>query len=269
MDLNVSASVDDMPQGWDAQPNSEVIRFGREAWQRLGKHQTREDWFHVSKALALGRANAMKAAKTNRPLGSRYNSIFSAFLSANGFDTIDRGTRTRLFEIHEHQAAILTWVAQQPPTKQFRLNHPDSLLRAWRQATDPKSCAPKCETALPSSAVFNRASLEERRAFLANLDLLKLLEALPLRMRAELERRAGHKGRPPPSDDFINTLGKALRVALSAAVMKTEHGQAQAIAAVNQLNNLLRNAGHDLNEVEVVINPARLDPKFEQQQRAA
>ena len=125
------------------------------------------------------------------------------------------------------------------------------------------------KSALPSGHAFNRESLAERQRFAADLDLSKLLEALPLPKRAEMQRRATHKGKPT-TDALSDTLGKAVRAALSlsTAAMQTDFGKAQLLVAINKISDLLKNAGHDLNEVEIVLNPARLDPKFEREQRA-
>jgi hypothetical protein len=109
------------------------------------------------------------------------------------------------------------------------------------------------KSALPSGVTFNRASLEDRRGFLAGIDLIKCLEALPLQMRSELERRvAKHQARA--SSVTSDKVSKALRSALSYAAMRTPEARASAVAALSGINNLLNGAGLDLHDTEVVIN---------------
>jgi len=126
-------------------------------------------------------------------------------------------------------------------------------LRLIGHAPDRAPGGTRAKPQLPSGRTFNNASVEDRRAFLADLVLIKLLEALPLRMRAELQRRAGYKGKTP-SDVFSRKLSQALKTALSSAAMKTPEGKNSALAAINGINNLLSGAGLDLHDVEIAIH---------------
>jgi hypothetical protein len=55
--------------------SGDVITEGREAWGRLQvrEHATWDDWLAVGRAITIGRTEAMKAANTNRAVGTRYN----------------------------------------------------------------------------------------------------------------------------------------------------------------------------------------------------
>ena len=112
---------------------SECIRAGQEAWHRLLSGHTRQDWVLVGKACQLLRAEAMRTAHTNKPEGRRYNQEFSDLLKANGFDTIDKSTRSRLFCILDNVGDVEKWLATVPANKRLTLNHPHTIWRAYQR----------------------------------------------------------------------------------------------------------------------------------------
>jgi hypothetical protein len=111
------------------------IREGQEAWSRLKKHMSWSDWTSVGRAHLKGRQAAMREANTNEPTGRRYNQIFGEWLTRHGFDDIDKGDRSRLFEVMEHLDEIETWLATLPTSNRLRLNHPATVLRKWHAKT--------------------------------------------------------------------------------------------------------------------------------------
>lgn len=122
--------------GCDAQPNlSECVRAAQAAWKRLSSGHTRDDWVLVGKALQMLRVEAMRSAHTNKPEGRRYNQEYSDLLRANGFDGIDKATRSRLFAVFDNIAEIDKWLATVPVNKRLHLNHPDAIWRGWQKST--------------------------------------------------------------------------------------------------------------------------------------
>jgi hypothetical protein len=111
------------------------IREGQEAWSRLKKHMSWSDWTSVGRAHLKGRQAAMREADTNEPTGRRYNQIFGEWLTRHGFDDIDKGDKSRLFEVMEHLDEIETWLATLPTSNRLRLNHPATVLRKWHAKT--------------------------------------------------------------------------------------------------------------------------------------
>jgi hypothetical protein len=87
----------------------------------------------VGRAHLKGRTVAMREADTNEPTGRRYNQIFGEWLTRHGFADIDKGDRSRLFEVMDHLDEIEGWLATLPTTNRLRLNHPATVLRKWRQ----------------------------------------------------------------------------------------------------------------------------------------
>ena len=73
------------------------IKQGQESWQRhIHKGDaTWNDWMAIGAALLIGRQDAMAAAETEQPIGSRYNSEFGSWLARHHFDNIDKGDRSR------------------------------------------------------------------------------------------------------------------------------------------------------------------------------
>ena len=65
------------------------IRSGQQAWERVKKDATYNDWLAIGEALEIGRADAMADAKTNKPEGARYNKVFGEWLASYGFNDID------------------------------------------------------------------------------------------------------------------------------------------------------------------------------------
>jgi hypothetical protein len=113
----------------------DIVRRGQEAWSRLQSGRSWEDWLSVGEAVQVGRHRAMLEADTNRPRGSRYDSIFGDWLSEAGFDTLDKADRKRLFDCLKHRGEIEAWRQTLPANKRLQLNHPTSVWRNWQKAT--------------------------------------------------------------------------------------------------------------------------------------
>jgi hypothetical protein len=115
----------------------ESVSEGRAAWARIREAGRRSwgDWMAVARALAHGRAEAMQAAKSNIPMGTRYNRLFGEWLRKCGFDEIDGQQRYSALICLENLPAIETWRATLPEKKRDRLNHPNANLAHWRRAT--------------------------------------------------------------------------------------------------------------------------------------
>jgi hypothetical protein len=111
-----------------------TIVDGQEAWHRLGRDHSWENWRHVGAALLIGRSGAMRQAGVNRPVGRRYNVAFAAWLNKFGFENLDKADRSRFFVVMDHLEEIEAWRATLTTTERFRLNHPSAVLRKWKSA---------------------------------------------------------------------------------------------------------------------------------------
>jgi hypothetical protein len=109
-----------------------VVRQGQEAWQRLSRHSTWEDWKQVGAALVVGRAEAMRDGHVNKPKGRSYNAAISAFLKKFGFNGLDKADRSRLLDVMDHQSEVEGWLSKLESKERQRLNHPASVCRPWK-----------------------------------------------------------------------------------------------------------------------------------------
>ena len=121
-----------------------AITAGREAWQRIRAHARMnwQDWLTVARALTIGRTEALKAAGTNRPVGTAYNRAMGAWLRENGFDTISTQERYRALLCLENLTAIETWREGLDEAQRRTLNHPGACW-AHFQASKVKQPAPR------------------------------------------------------------------------------------------------------------------------------
>jgi hypothetical protein len=170
-------------------PIPNPITAAQQAWVRLKDHQSWSDWKAVGAAITEGRTKAMALARTNKPEGRRYNMEFGAWLAAHSFDDLEGTARKRLLQCMENIAAIETWLATLEIAKRLRLNHPATVLSAWKQTTAaPKSVAEKPSPDLV--AAWQMAPATARAEFLTVIGTPALLEAMSKAQRDELEGRA-------------------------------------------------------------------------------
>jgi hypothetical protein len=95
------------------------------------------DWKLVLSALGVGRAGAMREAKTDKATGSRYCAAYSKFLRVHGFDRIDKADRKHCLECLDHFDEIDAWRSSLPPEKQLKWHYPPTVLKHWKRAIKP------------------------------------------------------------------------------------------------------------------------------------
>jgi hypothetical protein len=145
------------------------------------------DWLLVGEALQIGRSEAMHTAHVNKPEGRGYNDEFSRWLRRNGFESIPKSTRSRLFECLSHRSEIENWRNTLPTSERLKLNNPETVLRRWQRATTIK---PTDTQAKLSYA----AKLKE--------SIIKLSEENE-RMKREIERGGGDLWSPKDTVEDI------------------------------------------------------------------
>jgi hypothetical protein len=77
----------------------------------------------------------MREARTNQPVGRRFNEAFGKWLALHGFERLDKGDRSRLIECLRHRAEIEAWRSTLPLNKRLALNHPSAVIRCWKAST--------------------------------------------------------------------------------------------------------------------------------------
>lgn len=100
----------------------------------LGQCSDRDGEASSSSNSSAGAA-AMRDGHVNKPRGRSYNAAFTAWQKKYGFQDLDSGDRTRLFQVMDHLAEIEVWLKKLPSSERLRLNHPSSAWRRWKAAT--------------------------------------------------------------------------------------------------------------------------------------
>jgi hypothetical protein len=150
----------DDPAGgdWMLDSPDQTIIAGRAAWERIRDHgrMVWGDWLLIGRALFIGRIVALKAADTNRCVGSKYNAAMAAWLRENGLDDVVAQERYQLFLILENLTEIEAWRAGLDDVQRRRLNHPNAIWAHWRRQTDGKRAAPALQHFLKSAMPSHR-----------------------------------------------------------------------------------------------------------------
>lgn len=118
------------------------VAAGKAAWLRLRNDRaTFDDWIAVGRALAIGRTAALKAAGTNRAVGSKYNIAVGRWLTDHQIDGIGAQERYRALKVLEHLEEIERWRNALAEEKRRTFNHPAACWHAWKRATKPATPA--------------------------------------------------------------------------------------------------------------------------------
>lgn len=128
-----------------------VSRLGTEAWKRLKKTKDYNDWLKVGEALTVGREWAMNQAQTNKPEGKAYNMAFSEWMMQYKLNDMDKGDRSRLFQVMEALPMIEEWRRTLTLTERLKLNHPNAVLRKWKAAFEVPDKAKPAKPSLRDS----------------------------------------------------------------------------------------------------------------------
>ena len=158
-----------------------VAQQGTLAWKRLKREKNWHDWLKVGDAMLVGREWAMRQAETNQPQGRGYNTAFGEWLTRYKMDDMDKGTRSRLFEVIDNMTLIEEWRRTLTLTERLALNHPTAILRRWKAAVRPEPPAPARPTLRDSVAVLSEDNAAQARR-IADLEA----ENAELRTRPQL-----------------------------------------------------------------------------------
>lgn len=166
------------------------IQAGLEAWARLKTHMVWADWVTVGLALAAGRVESMRKARTNEPIGKRYNIEFGRWLEDCGFKDIQPNARSRLLKCIEHLAAIENFLEALPLHERLKLNHPVVVWNRFARELKHPPKPPGNKAPVPDWVkAFYAASPEDRAAGFTHVSLADFLEILSPEHRAELMSR--------------------------------------------------------------------------------
>ena len=124
-----------------------VVAEARLAWARIRENGRRDwdDWILIAQALAAGRSEALKAARTNRAVGTAYNRAMALWLREAGLDGIAAQERYRVLLVLENLQAITVWREGLPEVKRRRMNHPGAVWAHFtkqRKVSDMSKASP-------------------------------------------------------------------------------------------------------------------------------
>jgi hypothetical protein len=112
--LAFTAGHDDIKEAAERIATTRIIRAGRDAWEEIGRAEGFEAWKLIGKALAVGKAHALRVTGANAAWGQHYSREFGKWMKAHGFDTMPKPTRSVAIELHENANAIEAWRATLP-----------------------------------------------------------------------------------------------------------------------------------------------------------
>jgi hypothetical protein len=124
-----------------------VVKAGVEAWSRLRRNTSYEDWLSVARALAVGREYAMRVAHADKPCGPRYVAAIGTWLRQHHLDGVTPQERYKALLVLDHLDEITEWRADLDENQRRRLNHPSAILAHWRRVTRPRRQAKQIDVA--------------------------------------------------------------------------------------------------------------------------
>ena len=157
-----------------------VSRLGSEAWKRLKKCKDYNDWIKVGDALQVGREWAMSQAGTDKPEGKGYNLCVSEYLQRYKIDDMDKGDRSRLFQMMDALPQIEEWRRTLTLTERLKLNHPNAVLRKFKAAFEVPDPSKPVKPGLRESVAELSEENMQLKAHIAEFEAARTREPLSL-----------------------------------------------------------------------------------------
>ena len=143
LETTQAAEAQDIKETAERFMEHRTIKSGRNALEAIEKAETFAAWLAIGKALAVGKAFALRTTGANAAWGRNYSHAFGEWMKEHGFASLPKSTRSHAIELAEHEAAITAWRDSLPDRQRRRLVHPLSVTRRWRAATaSPEARSP-------------------------------------------------------------------------------------------------------------------------------
>jgi hypothetical protein len=189
-----------------------IIQRGRDALELIEKDPTFPAWLEVGAALLVGRAGAMHRAGTNKPAGRHYNSEFGSWLAEHRLDRVDKAARSNLFKVLDRRDEVLAWREELPADKRLQLNHPTTVWRKFKAATQKPTQA-SAETTTPVLIDTWKAANDEVKTRLLDLvGINEILRVMSITFRNKLNKRLLKEKNDP--NDVHDKMTAAFRLAM-------------------------------------------------------
>jgi hypothetical protein len=160
-----------------------IIKLGLDAWEEVTRANSFESWKKIGAALLVGKKRALAITRANAPWGQRYCSEFNRWASEHGFDRMPSPTRSVAITLAEHEAEITAWRNGLPEKQRRRLINPQSVVKRWRAATQPRDKPPTGFKRTDQATLVSDAMAAWRR-------FVSCVEALPPDQSASLKATA-------------------------------------------------------------------------------
>jgi hypothetical protein len=124
--------------------SEDQIAAARDAWVRICRRgqTTFDDWVLIGRAVAIGRAECLKIAGSNRPFGKKYTAAMGLWLANAGLDGIHQQERYWALKIVDNIAEIEAWRATLDDAGRRHFNHPQSIWTHWRRSLGAERSKP-------------------------------------------------------------------------------------------------------------------------------
>jgi hypothetical protein len=113
-----------------------LIRRGRDAWVNIGRANGLEAWRSIGAALAVGRSYALRMSNCEDINAHLYRRTFSKWLGQHGFNAMPLGVRHWALQLHDAGEPLAQWWTTLSDNKKRRLNQAQSIVGAFRRATE-------------------------------------------------------------------------------------------------------------------------------------
>jgi len=213
--------------GYDGNDDHELTNLRRRAIAAVGRvvnGRHFEDWLTIGEYIETGRRWAMKKAETNNPKGPLYNQMWNVWLARNPqFTKIDKTVRNNLMRVMENLPAIRHFLDGEEEPRKGQLNHPTTVLRAWKAK----------EAGLKNEASKRKAEQAHEEALMADDGTPLGVPDVPARKPLDRQRLKAKK----------------VAVSLYAALLK-EHGRDGVRLIVDALAKMSDNDPREVEERE-------------------
>src|ERR1700756_475551 len=106
------------------------------AWERIKSDSYWNDWVEIGETLSDGRTAMLRKLGMNEPTGKKWSDNFGQWLKETGLSNVaDKASRSRLIDCMLHRVEIEAWRATLRPEERARYNHPTTVWRQWKKAT--------------------------------------------------------------------------------------------------------------------------------------
>jgi hypothetical protein len=119
--------------------DDEIVAAGAAEWKRKNSGSDWDGWVVIGRALAVGRAVALRLCGSNNVMDGRYRLHFGAWLKDQGFAEMNPTERAIILQCMDRLDAITRWRATLPTHRLREWNCPAVVWQRFNEATNEKA----------------------------------------------------------------------------------------------------------------------------------